>query len=56
MENILIECEVFVEKIVQVNVAEESQGIVVANESDLEPEKCQAEPEREVESTDSVIN
>ena len=47
---------VLVDEVVQVNLAEESQGNVILNESDIEPEKGQVAPEREVESADSVMN
>ena len=45
-----------VDEVVRVNLAEESQGNVILNESDIEPEKGQVAPEREVESADSVMN
>ena len=55
-ENILIECGVLIDEVVQVNLAEKGQGNVTPNESDLELEEGQAELEREVESTGLVIN
>ena len=50
MENILTECGMLVDEVVQVNVAEESQG----NAVELEGE--QPALEREVESASSVMN
>ena len=47
---------VLVDEVVRVNLAEESQGNVIFNESDIEPEEGQAAPEGEVESADSVMN
>ena len=40
IENILTECGVLVEEVVQVNLAEEGQGNMAPNEPDLEPEEC----------------
>ena len=45
-----------VEKVVQVNLAEEGQGNAVHNESDLEPEEGHAVPKGEVESAGSMMN
>ena len=55
-KSMLTECGVLIEEVIQVNLAEESQGNVALNESDIEPEKGQVAPEREVESADSVMN
>ena len=55
-KNILIECGVLIDEVVQVNLAEKGQGNMTPNESDLELEEGQAELEREVESTGLVIN
>ena len=56
MENILTECGMLVNEVVQVNVEEEGQENASPNESNLEPEKGQPAPEGEVESTGSVMN
>ena len=55
-KSMLTECGVLIEEVIQVNLAEESQGNVALNESDIEPEEGQAEPEGEVESASSVMN
>ena len=55
-DNIRSEYGALVEEVVHVNIAGEGQGNVAPNESDLEPEKEPAAPEKVVESAGSVTN
>ena len=50
IENILIECVVLVEEVVQVNLTEEGQRNVAPNV------KYETEPKKEVESAGSMMN